>query len=78
MSAIAAAIVAVVKALPAARDIYLRTVDLYFAEEERKDQNRSADIDEERSAIAAALKQPGMTDENRRILRKRLIALSKL
>lgn len=75
---IAATIVALAKAIPAARDIYLRSVDLYFSMEEGKDQNQMSDVEAERSAIAAALKQIGMTDENRRVLRKRLIVLSRL
>lgn len=78
MGAIAAFIVSIAKAIPAARDIFEQSVALYYAEENRQDENRNADIEEERSAIAASLKQPGLTDENRRALRKRLISLSRL
>lgn len=78
MAGIAAFIVALLKAVPAAQAIFEEAVSLYYAEENRQDQNRNSEIEEERSAIAAALKQPGLTDENRRALRKRLILLSRL
>ena len=74
----AALLVTIFKGTQALRDIYEKSVILYYAEENRKDENRNAEIEEERAGIASALKQPGMTDENRRALRKRLIALSRM
>jgi hypothetical protein len=75
---IASAIVAIAKAFPAARAIFEQSVSLFYAYEAHEDQNQQTEIQEERDAIVAALKQPGMTDANRRVLRKRLIALSRL
>lgn len=74
----ASLLVTIFKGSQALRDIYEQSVTLWYAEENRQDQNRTAWIEEERSAISAALKQPGLTDENRRALRKRLIALSRM
>lgn len=74
----AALLVTFFKGTQALRDIYEQSVVLYYAIENRNDQNAQTEIQEEREAIVAALKQPGMTDANRNVLRKRLIALSKL
>jgi hypothetical protein len=74
----AALIVTIFKGSQALRDIYLKSVDLWFAHERAADQDQSIEIQEEREAIVAALKQPGMTDANRRSLRRRLIALSRV
>jgi hypothetical protein len=71
-------IVSLAKAIPAIQKIFESSVELYYAEENREDENHTAEINQEREAIAASLKQPGLTDENRRALRKRLIALSRL
>lgn len=73
----AALIVTIFKGSQALRDIFDRAVILYYSEEQRQDQNETSEIQAEREALAAALSQPGMTDENRRILRKKLIALSR-
>ena len=78
MEAAAVFIITVAKAIPAFDKIYQRSVDLYFSEMNRRDENESNETEQEMEAIAASLKQPGMTDENRRILRKRLIALSRM
>jgi hypothetical protein len=75
---IAALLVTIFKGSQALRDIFEGAVDLWYAEENRQDQNQMNWINQEREGILAALKQPGMTDENRRALRKRLIALSRL
>lgn len=66
------------KGSQALRDIYEKSVVLYYGLEERQDQNQQTEIQEEREAIVAALKQPGMTDVQKRALYKRLIHLSKL
>lgn len=73
----AALIVTIFKGSQAMRDIYEQSVVLFYAEEGRRDQNSSIEIQEEREAIVASLKQPGMSDANRNALRKRLIALSR-
>lgn len=71
-------IVALAKAIPAAQKIFEQSVDLYYSQQEGQDQDQVNAVQQEREGITAALTQPGMTDENRRALRKRLIALSKL
>lgn len=71
-------LVSIAKAVPAAKTIFLQSVDLYFAYEQSADDRETTQISEERDGIVAALKQPGMSDENRRALRRRLITLSRL
>jgi hypothetical protein len=71
-------IVSIAKAVPAAKKIYLQSVDLFFAYEQSSDDRETNEISEERDGIVAALQQPGMSDANRRALRRRLIALSRL
>lgn len=74
----AALLVGFFKSTQALRDIYAQSVVLFYAIENQNDQNATNDIQEEREAIVASLKQPGLTDANRNSLRKRLIALSRL
>lgn len=74
----AALLVTFFKGTQALRDIYERSVVLFYAVEGQNDQNQTNEIQEEREAIVASLKQPGMTDANRNALRKRLIALSRM
>ncbi|MBA3756780.1 MAG: hypothetical protein H0X02_11365 [Nitrosomonas sp.] len=74
----AAAIVTFFKGSVALRDIFEKAVVLFYAEQDRRDQNQTDDVQKEREALTAALSQPGMTDANRRILLKRLMALHRL
>lgn len=74
----AALIVTIFKGSQALRDIYERSVVLYYGLKEARDQNQQTETQEEREAIVAALKQPGLTDVQKRALYKRLITLSKL
>lgn len=78
IAAIAGGIVAIAKALPAARAIVDQVVVLYYSNQQRQDDSHMTEIEEEREAIVSSLKQPGMTDANRNALRRRLIALSRL
>lgn len=72
-------IVTFFKGTQALRDIFEKSVVLFYAYENQNDENAQTDIQQEREAIVASLKQPtGLTDANRNILRKRLIALSRL
>jgi hypothetical protein len=75
MGAIVTFIVSVAKAVPAARAIFEQSVALYYANEQHQDDNHTDDVREEREALVASLKQPGLTDANKRALYKRLIAL---
>jgi hypothetical protein len=76
MEAVAAAIVAFVKAIPAIDRIYQRSVALYYAAEEARDHDHMSEIEQERDMLLATIQQPGITDAQKRVARKRLIALS--
>lgn len=76
MGGIASLIVAVAKAIPAARKIYEQSVALYYANEEGQDQSQMNEVAAERDMLMATLAQPGVTDAQKRVARKRLIALS--
>ncbi len=70
-------IVTLAKGVKAFRDIYEKSVALYYSNENRQDQDASSEIQEEKDAIVASLKQPGLSDAQKRTFRKRLIALSR-
>lgn len=72
----AALLVSLAKTIPAFRDIYETSVALFYANEESQDQNQMNEIQIEREAIVASLKSGGLSDVQKRIFRKRLIALS--
>jgi transcriptional regulator of NAD metabolism len=78
MEAVAAAIVAFVKAIPAVDRIYQRSVSLYYAAQEAQDQGEVAEIQKERRAIVDALNQPGLKDETIRFYRRRLATLGRV
>lgn len=75
---IAAAIMVVLKAIPAARDIFLKVVDLYHAQLDAAAESSSIKVLREREATVAAMKAPGLTDAHRATLRRRLWELNKL
>lgn len=77
MASLAAALVTFFKGTQALRDLFQMTVTLYYAAEEAADNREMSEIDQERDALVAALKQPGMTDAQRNLLRRKLIALSR-
>jgi hypothetical protein len=74
----AAAILAVIKAVPAFRDIFIQVVDLYNAAMDAAAEAQSIKVQREREATVAAMKQPGLSDEHRGVLRRRLWELHKL
>lgn len=78
MAELAAFVYALVKGSTAIRDIFLTVVDMYHAEMDRRYENQSIKVQREREATVAALKQPGLSDENRAVLRRRLWELHKL
>lgn len=78
MGAIVASIVAIARAVPAARAIFEQAVALYYSAQEGRDQDHMNEVQHEREAIVASLKQSGLTDEQVRAFHKRLITLSKL
>jgi hypothetical protein len=77
MGQLAAFLVTVFKGSQALRDLFQETVRLYYAAEEAADTREMSEIDKQRDALAAALKQPGMTDAQRNTIRRQLIALSR-
>jgi len=73
-----ATLLAIFKAIPALQKIFEEAVELYYKELAARDQDRVVQTQKEREALVAALKQPGLNDENRRILRRRLYDLHRL
>lgn len=74
----ASLILGIVKAIPAVEKIYKRSIDLYYAELNARDINNVNKVREQREALLASLKAPGLTDENRANIRRILYTLSKL
>ena len=77
MGALAAALVTFFKGTQALRDLFQMTVTLYFSLDAAADTREMSEIDQKRDALAAALKQPGMSDAQRNTIRRELIALSR-
>lgn len=78
MASTAAVILIILKALPAARDLFLAVQDAYYLAMDTAAENQSIRVLREREATVAAMKQPGLTDEQRATLRRRLWELGKL
>lgn len=74
----AALILVIMKAIPAARDIFLAVQDAFYLAMDTAAENQSVRVLREREATVAAMKAPGLTDEQRATLRRRLWELSKL
>lgn len=75
---LAAIVLAVVKAIPALQKIFEAAIDLYHQQQDIAAENQSVRVLREREATVAAMKQPGLSDENRAVLRRRLWELGKL
>lgn len=71
----AVAIYAVIKALPAARDIFVRVQDMFYADLSRRDEGNVNENAKKRDALVASLKQPGLTEEQRDEIRNLLFNL---
>lgn len=74
----AAALVTFFKGTQALRDIFELAVTQYYAHEESADQDAMNEIEQKRMALVSAMKQVGITDAERRTLRRMLIDLHKL
>lgn len=77
MSGLAAALLAVIKAIPAAQKLFSQVMDLYYQELDRRLESESNKIMKEREALVASLKLEGLTAENRATIRRRLYDLEK-
>lgn len=75
---LAAIILAVVKAIPALQKIFEAAIDLYHQQQDIAAENQAIKVQREREATVAAMKAPGLTDEQRATLRRRLWELGKL
>jgi predicted DNA binding protein len=75
---LAAVVLAVVKAIPALQKIFEAAIDLYNQQQDIAAENQSIKVQREREATVAAMKQPGLTDQQRATLRRRLWELGKL
>lgn len=73
----AAAILAILKAIPALEAIYLQTVDLYFKAQEAADLNHMAKNKAVRDALIAAMLRHGVTDNELKEIRRHLYAISR-
>lgn len=74
----ASAVLAVIKAIPAVYKIWKEVIDLYHEQQDAADVSKSEKVLKEREATIAAMKQPGLTDEQRGTLRRRLWELGRL
>jgi hypothetical protein len=74
----AATILALIKAIPALRDIFLKVVDLWQEAQTVAEENQVQKVQKEREATVAAMKAPGLSDSERAVLRRRLWELHKL
>ena len=74
--AIASGVVSIAKAIPAVGKIIDLVVAQYYSIEEGADQTHMNEVQKERDMLIAAIRQPGMTDAQKRVARKRLIALT--
>lgn len=74
----AAAVLAVIKAVPAARDIFIQVVDLWHEAQDAAAESNSIKVMREREATVAAMRALHLTNEQRAVLRRRLWELHKL
>lgn len=75
---LAAIILAFIKAIPALQTIFVAAIDLYHEQQDIAADSQAAKVMKEREATIAAMKQVGLSDENRAVLRRRLWELGKL
>jgi hypothetical protein len=73
-----ALVLQIIKAIPALVKLFEEAMDLYMAEQSARDQSQVDATQKKREALVAALKQPGLTNENRSRLRRLLYDLHKL
>lgn len=73
----AAAILAIIKAIPAVLKMYEQTVDLYFKSQEAADINQMAKNKAVRDALIAGMLRPGVTDNELKDIRRHLYAISR-
>jgi hypothetical protein len=73
----AALILAIAKAIPAFKDMYLESIDLYYAQIDAADQSGVSKNAKKRDALLAALKSKELTDEQRNTLRRALYDTSR-
>lgn len=73
----ASTVIAIIQAIPALKTLFLEVQDLWFRMEAQRDENRASRKEKERIATVNAMKQPGLSDEDRKILRRRLYDISR-
>lgn len=73
----AAAILAIIKAIPAVFKMYEQTVDLYFKSQEAADINQMAKNKAVRDALIAGMLRPGVTDNELKDIRRHLYAIGR-
>lgn len=73
----AALLLAIFKAIPSLEKIYLQSIDLYFKQQEAADNNRTTAIEKKRTDLLNQMKQPGVTDEELKAIRRALYDLGR-
>lgn len=75
---IAQILVAIATSSKAFSKIFEEATTLYYSLKLQHDQNQSIEVAEEREKLLSDLQRQGLTDEEKRKIRKRLIDLSSL
>jgi hypothetical protein len=73
----ASAILAFLKAVPSAMEIFQQLQDLYWKEQDRQLEAHSTQVKNERDELLAEFKRPETTTQRRNEIRRRLYELQK-
>lgn len=71
----ASAIFALIKAIPTLLNIFEQCIDLYYQSIKVADESRTAEVAKERDKLLAELKREGVTDDERKVIRRALYNL---
>ena len=73
----AALFLSIIKAVPAFRDIFVKSIDLYYEQVNAADTNTVSRNSRKRDALVSVLKLPGLSNEKRNELRRILYDISR-
>jgi hypothetical protein len=74
----AALLLAIFQSIPVLHKLLTQIIDLYFTQINATEQKQMSDVQRQRDALVSAIKQPGLTNEERRTLRHSLYKLHRL
>jgi hypothetical protein len=77
MIELATLILAVLKAIPSIERLYVKTIELYFAQIDVADQNAVNKNAKKRDALLSSLKLQGLSDEQKNQIRRMLYDISR-